>query len=210
VAILNGIGEGKKVGILGGTFDPVHNAHLAIIDEARLGLELDEIILVPAGRPWMKSDRVITPAEHRVRMLRLAITGRFGFYVSTTEINRPGPSYTVDTLEEFNREYSGLAELYFLLGWDNLPELPRWRDPREVIELCKLVAFPRPGSSLPDIDVIDKLIPGLCQRIILMERPMMDISATQIRERVAKGLDISELVPKSVAEYIRDKGLYRN
>jgi len=209
VAILNGIGEGKKVGILGGTFDPVHNAHLAIIDEARLGLELDEIILVPAGRPWMKSDRVITPAEHRVRMLRLAITGRFGFYVSTTEINRPGPSYTVDTLEEFNREYSGLAELYFLLGWDNLPELPRWKDPRKVIELCKLVAFPRPGSSLPDIDAIDKIIPGLCQRIILMERPMIDISATQIRGRVAKGLDINQLVPSAVERYIKENGLYR-
>jgi nicotinate-nucleotide adenylyltransferase len=210
VTILNGIGEGKKVGILGGTFDPVHNAHLAIIDEARLELELDEIILVPAGRPWMKSDRKITPAEHRVCMLRLAIMGRYGFFISTAEIDRPGPSYTVDTLQEFNREYSGLAELYFLLGWDNLPELPRWKDPRKVIELCKLVAFPRPGSSLPDIDAIDKVIPGLCQRIILMERPMIDISATQIRQRVSKGLYISNLVPASVAEYIKEKGLYHN
>jgi nicotinate-nucleotide adenylyltransferase len=207
---LNGIGEGKKVGILGGTFDPVHNAHLAIIDEARLELELDEIILVPAGRPWMKSDRKITPAEHRVCMLRLAIMGRYGFFISTTEIDRPGPSYTVDTLQEFNREYCGLAELCFLLGWDNLPELPRWKDPQKVIELCKLVAFPRPGSSLPDIDAIDKVIPGLCQRIILMERPMMDISATQIRQRVSQGLDISNLIPKLVAEYIKDKGLYHN
>lgn len=208
MTILNGIGEGKKVGILGGTFDPVHNAHLAIIDEARLELELDEIILVPAGRPWMKSGREITPADHRVCMLHLAIAGRFGFFISTTEIDRPGPSYTVDTLQEFNREYSGLAELYFLLGWDNLPELPRWKNPQQVIELCKLVAFPRLGSSLPDIDAIDKVIPGLCQRIILMERPMIDISATQIRERVSKGLDISNLMPEAVAEYIKQNRLY--
>lgn len=89
--MLNGIGEGKKVGILGGTFDPVHNAHLAIVDEARISLEIEEVIFVPAGRPWMKSDRVITAAEHRVNMLRLAIGGRYGFYVSTIEVDRPGP-----------------------------------------------------------------------------------------------------------------------
>jgi nicotinate-nucleotide adenylyltransferase len=208
VTILNGSGEGKKVGILGGTFDPVHNAHMAIIDEARLELELEEIILVPAGIPWMKSNRTITVAEHRVRMLRLAIADRYGFYISTAEIDRPGPSYTVDTLEEFNKEYQGLADLFFLLGWDNLPELPRWKNPERIIELCTLVAFPRPGTSPPDIVAVDQIIPGLSKHIICMEKPNLDIRATEIRERTAKGMDITHLVPAPVAEYIKQNRLY--
>jgi nicotinate-nucleotide adenylyltransferase len=206
--ILNGIGKIKKVGILGGTFDPVHNAHLAIVDEARLSLEIEEVIFVPAGRPWMKSDHEITVAEHRVNMLRLAIAGHLGFYVSTIEIDRPGPSYTVDTLKEFDNEYHGLADMYFLLGWDNIPELPRWKDPQKLIEICTLVTFPRPDVSLPDLEAINKIIPGLTEHIIVMERPLLDISATRIRERVAKGLDISQMVPAKVVEYIKQNRLY--
>lgn len=206
---LNGNGDKYKVGVLGGTFDPVHNAHLAIVDEARLQLELDEIIFVPAGQPWMKSDRVITAVEHRVAMLRLAIADKYGFRVSTIEIDRPGPSYTVDTLRKLNNEFVELADLYFIIGWDNLPDLPRWKEPSRIIELCHLVALPRPGYSLPDLDALDRKIPGLLKRIIILERPGMDISATEIRERVAKGLDISKLVPPGVVAYIREKGLYR-
>ena len=207
--MLNGNGDKYKVGVLGGTFDPVHNAHLAIADEARLHLELDEIVFVPAGQPWMKSDRVITAAEHRVAMLHLAIADKFGFRVSTIEIDRPGPSYTVDTLRKLNNEYVELAELYFIIGWDNLPDLPRWKDPARIIEYCHLVALPRPGYFLPDLDALDKEIPGLLKRIIIMERPEMDVSATEIRERVAKGLDINKLVPEAVERYIKENELYR-
>jgi len=207
--MLNGSGDKYKVGILGGTFDPVHNAHLAIVDEARLQLELDEVVFVPAGQPWMKSDRVITAAEHRVAMLRLAIADKYGFRLSTMEIDRPGPSYTVDTLKKLSNEFVELAELFFIIGWDSLPYLPRWKEPEHIIELCHLVALPRPGYSLPDLDALDKKVPGLLRRIIILERPQIDISATEIRERVAKGLDISKLVPQAVAEYIREKGLYR-
>jgi len=207
--MLNGSGDKYQVGILGGTFDPVHNAHMAIVDEARLHLELDEVIFVPAGQPWMKSDRTITPAEHRVVMLRLAIENKFGFRLSTMEIDRPGPSYTVDTLKKLSNEFVGLAELYFIIGWDNLPDLPKWKEPARIIELCYLVALPRPGYSLPDLEALDKEVPGLLKRVIIMERPWVDISATEIRERVAKGLDISKLVPPGVAEYIKEKGLYR-
>lgn len=206
--MLNGNGEKYKVGVLGGTFDPVHNAHLAIANEARLELELDEIIFVPAGQPWMKSG-VIATAEHRVTMLQLAINDKYGFRVSMVEIDRPGPSYTVDTLRKLENEFVGLAELYFIIGWDNLPDLPRWKDPQRIIELSYLVALPRPGYSLPDLEALDKTIPGLCQRLILMERPLVDISATEIREHIAKGQDISKLVPQGVDRYIREKGLYR-
>lgn len=204
----NGNGDKYKVGVLGGTFDPVHNAHLAIADEARLQLELDEVVLVPAGQPWMKSREVIAAAEHRVAMLRLAIAGKFGFRLSTIEIDRPGPSYTVDTLLKLNNEYVELAELYFIMGWDNLPDLSRWKEPSRIIELCHLVALPRPGYSLPDLDALDEKIPGLLKRVIIMERPEMDISATEIRERVAKGLDISKLVPEAVEVYIKQHHLY--
>jgi len=209
VVTLNGIGDKYKVGILGGTFDPIHNAHLAIVDEARLQLELDEVVFIPAGQPWMKSDRVITAAEHRVAMLLLAIDDKFGFRLSTMEIDRPGPSYTVDTLAKLSNEFVGLSELYFIIGWDNLPDLPRWKEPARIIELCHLVALPRPGYSLPDLDALDKKVPGLLKSVIIMERPQIDISGTEIRERVAKGLDISKMVPLGVAEYIREKGLYR-
>jgi nicotinate-nucleotide adenylyltransferase len=205
----NGNGDKYKVGVLGGTFDPVHNAHLAIADEARLQLELDEIVFVPAGQPWMKSDRVIAAAEHRVAMLRLAIADKFGFRLSTVEIDRPGPLYTVDTLLKLYNEYVELAELYFIMGWDNLPDLPRWKEPSRIIELCHLVALPRPGYALPDLDALDKKIPGLLKRVIIMERPEMDISATEIRERVAKGLAISKLVPEAVERYIKENELYR-
>jgi nicotinate-nucleotide adenylyltransferase len=208
--MLNGIGETKRVAILGGTFDPVHNAHMAIVDEARLSLELEEVIFVPAGRPWMKSNREITAADHRVNMLRLATSGHYGFYVSTIEVDRAGPSYTVDTLKKINDEYHGLADLFFLLGWDNIPDLPRWKEPQKLIELCTLVAFPRPGVSLPNLEAVNKIIPGLTECLIIMERPLLDISATQIRERVAKGLDISNLVPAAVERYIKEKGLYRH
>lgn len=119
-----------------------------------------------------------------------------------------GRSYTVDTLKELNSEYQGLADLYFLLGWDNIPELPRWKDPQKIIELCTLVLFPRPGAPLPNLETVNKTIPGLAEHIILMERPLLNISATQIRERVAKGLDINQLVPKQVEEYIKQNRLY--
>lgn len=207
--MLNGIGDKYKVGILGGTFDPVHNAHLAIVDEARLQLELDEVVFIPAGQPWMKSDRLITAAEHRVAMLRLAISDKFGFRLSTMEIDRPGPSYTVDTLMKLSNQFVELAELFFIIGWDNLPDLPGWKEPARIIELCHLVALPRPGYSLPDLDALDKKVPGFLKSVIIIERPLIDISGTEIRERVAKGLDISKLVPIVVAEYIREKGLYR-
>lgn len=210
MVMLNGSGEKYKVGILGGTFDPVHNAHLAIADVARLELELNEIIFIPAGQPWVKSGETITAAEHRVAMLQLAIADKYGFHLSTMEIDRPGPSYTVDSLKKLNNEFLELAELYFIIGWDNLSELPRWKDPEKIIELSYLVALPRPGYTLPDLNDLDKQIPGLCQRLILMERPLVDVSATQIREYIAKGKDVSELVPPGVADYIKGKGLYRS
>ncbi len=205
---LNGNGELKKVGILGGTFDPVHNGHLAIAEEARAQLELEEVLFVPTGQPWMKADSSITPARHRVAMVRLAIEDRSFCRMSLVEIENGGVSYTVDTLKKLRIEYERQAELFFIMGWDNLPALPRWKAPTGIIELCTLVAVPRPGSPPPDLAPVEKKVPGLTKHLIILEKPLVDISATAIRERVAKGQDISGMVPWAVAEYIRENRLY--
>ena len=197
-----------NIGVLGGTFDPVHNGHLMVADEARARLKLAEIILVPAGQPWMKTNRPILPAEHRLQMLRLAITDKPHFKLSTMEVERSGTSYTIDTMTELRDQLGAGDELFFILGWDSLAELPQWRDASRLINMCYLVAAPRPGYSLPDLKALETIIPGISQRVMLMDKPEMDISASVIRDRVARGLSIYHLVPESVNKYIKQHKLY--
>jgi len=197
-----------KIGVLGGTFDPVHLAHLAVAEAVKAELDLTEVIFVPAGQPWLKANNYISAPEHRVQMVRLAIAGKAYFRLSTMEIDRPGPSYTVDTMAELRGQIGAEDELYFILGWDNLAELPRWREPARLIQLCYLVAVPRPGYSLPDLTKLAGDIPGIAKRVIVMDRPQMDISATEIRKRLSRGEPINDLVPEAVAEYIRRQRLY--
>jgi len=198
-----------KLGVLGGTFDPIHNGHLAVADEVRKRLELDEILFVPAGQPWLKAGKPLTEAEHRMEMVRLAIADRPYYKLSTMEIDREGPSYTVDTMSELKNQRADEDELFFILGWDSLAELPEWREPERIIRLCQLVAVPRPGYPRPDLKVLESSIPGLNERVTVLDKPTVDISASDIRERVGKGLSISGLVPDAVARYIRENGLYR-
>ncbi len=197
-----------NIGVLGGTFDPIHNGHIIIAEEVRTQLNLAEIIFVPAGQPWLKEDSSILAAEHRVQMARLAIGGRPYFKLSTMEINRAGPSYTVDTITELQAQLGAGAELFFILGWDNLTQLPKWKEPSRLIRLCRLVAVPRPGYLLPDLNSLEIVIPGLSQRLILLDKPEVDISATEVRNRVAQGLSIRHLVPQPVVKYIRLHKLY--
>ena len=194
--------------MLGGTFDPVHLGHIMVAEEVRESLELTEIILVPAGQPLLKPARPITPAEHRLQMLRLAIADRSHFRVSAMEIERPGPSYTVDTIAVL-RSQSGIEdEHFFILGWDILVQLPEWREPRRLIKMCCLVAVPRPHCQRPDLKALEASIPGISKRVVLLEKPLIDISASAIRERAARGLSLRHLVPSPVAEYIRQHKLY--
>ena len=198
-----------NIGVFGGTFDPVHNAHLRVAGEAGRRLQLEEIIFVPAGRPWLKADTLISPAEHRLQMLRLALADEPRFKLSTIEIEREGPSYTVETIAQL-REWVGSGdELFFILGWDSLAQLPRWREPSRLIEMCQLVAAPRPGCPLPDIKALEVLIPGISQRVVLLDKPEMDISASVVRDRVARGLSVQHLVPEKVNGYIKQHGLYK-
>ena len=197
-----------KIGILGGTFDPIQLAHLAVAEEARTRLDLAEIIFVPAGQPWLKANSPISTAEHRIQMVRLAIADKPYFKLSTVEIDRAGPSYSVDTVTELQGQLGAGDELFFILGWDSLAEIPLWREPSQLIKMCRLVAVPRPGYSAPDLKKLEADIPGLSQRVILMDKPEIDISATDIRNRVARGLSISHLVPEPVDRYIKQHRLY--
>ena len=201
-------GQKVKIGVLGGTFDPVHLGHLAMADEARKALDLAEVIFVPAGQPVGKSGRRVTPAEQRIEMLRLAITGRPYLEISNLEIERPGPSYTVDTLDAIRKHYGGKAEIYFILGWDSLAQLPGWHEPGRIVGLCSLVAVPRPGYRRPDLKALEKNMPGISQKVIFLDRPELDISATMIREKTARREAIDRFVPGLVAEYIKKHRLY--
>ena len=197
-----------KAGILGGTFDPVHMGHLAVAKEARSSLGLEEVLFVPAGRPWLKEEAGVQEPGHRLDMLRLALRGLTGFRISTIELDRPGPTYTVDTLAELRRR-SPSDELFFIIGADNLAQLPRWREPDRIISLCRLVVAPRAGCPMPDIVRLEAAVPGLKKRLVMLDKPVIDISASMIRERVCLGLSIKNLVPEAVAGYIKENGLYR-
>jgi len=198
-----------RIGILGGTFDPIHNGHLIIAEAVKAHLDLAEIVFVPAGQPWLKADRPISAAPHRLSMLRLALAGKSYFKISAAEIERAGPSYTVDTVAELRRRAGDNDELLFILGWDSLATLPRWRDASRLIQLCTLVAVHRPGYPRPDLKPLEKSVPGISRRVIFMTEPCVDVSATDIRLRAHQNLPLDDLVPATVARYIKEHGLYQ-
>jgi len=197
-----------KSGVLGGTFDPIHNGHLAVAEEVKRRLGLDEVIFVPAGSPWLRAQTPLSAAAHRAQMVRLAIAGRPCYRLSPVEIERAGPSYTVDTINQLRAQLGPEDELLFILGWDNLAELPRWHQPAQLVKACSLVAVPRPGYSRPDLELLKALVPGLDESLIVLTAPRVDISASLVRERVGRGLSVRELVPGPVADYIQEQGLY--
>ncbi len=196
----------SKLGVMGGTFDPVHLGHLIIAQEAQYRLGLSRVLFIPAGQPWLKATQPITPAAHRLEMLRRAVAGHTGFEVSPLEVERLGPTYTVDTVVELRRQAD---EVYFILGQDSLMSLPRWREPARLVELCYLVAAPRPGVPSLDMALLEKSVPGVGKKLVLLPGPLLDVSATEIRARVARGEPVRYWVPDAVEAYIREKGLYR-
>ncbi len=197
-----------NVGVFGGTFDPPHHGHLQVAEEVRRELDLARIIFVPAGQPYFKEALNVLPAHRRLEMVSLAVRGKPYFQLSTLEADRPGRSYTVDTLSQLRDLLNGGDELFFILSWGSLAELSRWREPSRIIEFCKLVVVPRPGYLPPDLKALESQIPGLSKRLIMMAKPRIDISASEIRRRVAQGLPISHLVPEVVAKYIKFHRLY--
>lgn len=197
-----------RTGVFGGTFDPVHNAHLFVARLARDAAALDRVIFMPAGAPPHKGLRQMMAPEHRIAMVRLAVEGVEGFEVSELEIATPGVDYTVDTLRALKRADPD-ADLSFIIGGDSLMYLDQWRDPGELLSQAAFVAVFRSDCSIEGLRRKRReLLERFGGEILLVECPGMDISSTQIRRMVAAGEDISGLVPNKVAEYIRQNGIY--
>lgn len=197
---------GARVGLLGGTFDPIHLGHLAAAQEAQCRLGLAAVIFMPAGRPPHKPLAEVSPAEDRWQMVTLAIADNPGFTASRLEIERPGPSYTVETLRRLRQEYPG-REWYFITGADALLELESWREPAAVVELCRLVAVTRPGYDRERLQRFLSVKYGT--EPLLVPTPGVAVSSTELRQRVREGLPLRYLTPDSVLSYINKRQLYK-
>jgi nicotinate-nucleotide adenylyltransferase len=195
-----------SVGILGGTFDPIHHGHLVIAEEAREALGLERVLLVPAAEPPHKPDSVVTPAEHRLAMVELAVAGNPAFAVSGIEVERGGPSYTVETLETLLRE--GVSDPWFILSAEALAGFPAWRRPHRILEICRLAVVPRGNHDALDAAWVREHFPGREERIAFLAGPLLPISGSVVRRRAAAGRSIRYLVPDAVARYITDHALY--
>jgi nicotinate-nucleotide adenylyltransferase len=195
-----------SVGILGGTFDPIHHGHLAIAEEAREVLGLERVLLVPAASPPHKPDRPVASVRHRLAMAQLAIAGNPAFSVSLTEVERGGTSYTVDTLEALAGE--GITEPWFILSAEALAGFPSWRRPDRILELCRLAVVPRSGHETPDAAWVREHLPGREARLRFLPGPLLPISGSVVRRRAAAGRSVRYLVPDPVARYIADHALY--
>ena len=198
-----------NIGVLGGTFDPIHIGHLILAEEARESLNLDKILFIPAGQPWLKNSRSISSSTHRVAMVSRAIAGNKYFQLSTLEVDRAGDSFTVDTMEVLNQLYSAGTEFFFIIGQDSLQAFPSWKNPARLLQLCQLVVVDRPLIPPLDLPVLEQTVPGITRRMIQLHMPGIALSSTDIRERIAHGRSIRYLVPPAVEEYILKHGLYR-
>jgi len=199
-----------KVGVLGGTFDPIHFGHLRIAEEAQQRIDLDTVLFIPTGQPWIKINRKITPAIHRVKMVELAIDLEPGFEISTVEINRKGPSYAVDTMAILQEQMGVKTDFFFILGWDSLLDMHLWKEPAKLLKICHLVAITRDIVCRPNLQTLRESIPGIVDRTIILDIPPINISSSDIRIRVAARLSIEGLLPETVAEYIALHNLYSN
>ncbi|MGH2615649.1 MAG: nicotinate-nucleotide adenylyltransferase [Thermomicrobiales bacterium] len=195
-----------RIGVLGGTFDPVHNGHLHIARELREALALDRVIWVPAGRPPHKAGQIVSSDRDRLQMLELALAGSPVDEISTIDIDRHGPSYTADTLELLNEQLAP-GTLYFLMGEDSLRDLPTWHDPDRILRVAELAVAARPGVDA-DLETVAITIPTLHSRIHVVPTKEVPYSSSDIRNRVQNGEPISALVPPAVARYIHEHGLY--
>jgi nicotinate-nucleotide adenylyltransferase len=218
-----------RLGLLGGSFNPVHNGHLAIARQTRQALGLDQILFVPTSQPPHKQNGNLAPAQDRYEMVRLAIASDTAFAISDVEFRRPGKSYSIDTIRSLQQEYGPQVQLFFLIGLDAFLEFPSWREPRTLLELCPFVVLSRPGlsfeslstvamlppipqPSLADLDAgrISQLEVSLgAQRLTCLRLPPCEVSASDIRARIHQGLPTAHLLPPLVESYILQHHLYQ-
>lgn len=199
----------SKIGIMGGTFDPIHIGHLVTAEAVRIEYNLEKVLFIPAGYPPHKQDLLVTPALQRYIMTVMATISNTAFVVSSIEMERPGPSYTIDTIRDLISHYGELTEFYFITGADAVSDLPTWSHIEDLLDLCHFVGATRPGC----ISTIDSVIQYFGnkgrQRIHRLTIPELEISSTDIRDRVKKGRSIKYIVPESVEQYILNEGLYK-
>ncbi|MEL0626613.1 nicotinate-nucleotide adenylyltransferase [Salinibacterium amurskyense] len=189
-----------RIGIMGGTFDPIHNGHLVAASEAQIQFNLDEVVFVPTGKPWMKD--TVTPGEHRYLMTVIATAANPGFNVSRVDLEREGATYTIDTLRDMRKAYPD-ADLFFITGADAVAQIMEWKDVAEVWTLAHFIAVSRPGHALT--------ISGLPEQgVSSLEVPALAISSTDCRNRVSRGYPVWYLVPDGVVQYIAKHHLYRS
>jgi nicotinate-nucleotide adenylyltransferase len=198
-------GRRRPIGLMGGTFDPIHVGHLAIAEEARDALGLERIVFVPAGQPPHKPAGAVTTADHRVAMVELAIAGNDAFELSLIEVDRPGPSYTVDTVEALAAD----ADLTVILSVETFVELPTWHEPDRLFAAARVAVVPREGYPAPDPAWLAATFPGRESRVTYLEGPRLGLSSTALRARVAAGRSIRYLVPDAIEAYIAANHLYR-
>ena len=199
-----------NLGLMGGTFDPIHMGHLVSAEEARQQFALDYVIFVPAGHPPHKEKTGVSDPEHRYLMTTLAVMSNPAFVVSRYEVERIEPSYTVDTVRHFARQEAAEANIYFITGADAILDILTWKDYKGLLDMCTFIAVTRPGYSLDRLEEARNSLPGIMDRVNLLEIPALAISSTYIRERVALGRTIKYLTPEPVEQYIRKQRLYMN
>ncbi|RAY10719.1 nicotinic acid mononucleotide adenylyltransferase [Actinomadura craniellae] len=193
---------GRRLGIMGGTFDPIHHGHLVAASEVAHLFSLDEVVFVPTGQAWHKGEREVTAAEDRYLMTVIATASNPRFSVSRIDIDRPGPTYTIDTLREMRALHGPDTELFFITGSDALAKMLTWRNAEDMFGYAHFVGCTRPGHRLAD--------PGLPDgRVSLVEVPALSISSTECRDRIRAGEPIWYLVPDGIVQYINKRGLYR-
>lgn len=220
----------KRLGLLGGSFNPIHNGHLAIAGYVREKLQLDRVLFIPTGEPPHKRDGSLVPARDRFEMVRIAIAGTPTFDISDIEVQRTGKSYSIDTIRELQRQHGPATELYFIIGLDAFLDFPTWKEPQELLNACRFVVVPRPGQSfqsltklsmLPRLDShalarldsgnlarLDVAIPS-CQGVICLSIPSSSISSSDIRQRIRRGATLANLLPPPVESYILQHQLYQ-
>jgi nicotinate-nucleotide adenylyltransferase len=198
--------ETARLGVLGGTFDPPHYGHLVLAENSRVQLGLERVFFVLAGQPPHKPRCPVASSHHRLAMVKAAVAGNSSFAVSCIDLDRPGPHYTVDMLALLGQEYPA-AELYFLMGGDSLVHFITWRDPVGIVRRAWLAVMQRPGH-VPDMEALERAVPGITRRLAWLDVPRLDISSSDLRQRVREGLPLRYLVPRPVEAYIREQRLY--
>ena len=200
---------GERVGVLGGTFDPIHRAHLHLADAAAAALRLDRLILMPAGDPWRKQGRGVTPAPHRYAMAAAVAAERGGgLELSDLEVRRDGPSYTLETAQALNAAGAEPQTLWWIVGADALLDLPNWHEPSQLLRHARLAVAARPGHEVHRTQ-LDRLLPGLSRWLDWVPMEAEDLSASDLRDRIRRGEDVSADLPAAALSYIRRHHLYR-